>query len=157
MYELPILIFKNLSGHILEGTIIIIFFFLLFLFLLYKRKSLHKSSTSLLITIGICFTFYGISKGLANFDANNIEENLPQLIDGIKTAFLVSVEAVFFAILLKVIALFMEKPFSNQDEIEEDVGIEDIIILQKENIKISQETLETFNQSLKATKEINDN
>ncbi|EAK4599826.1 hypothetical protein HWT50_001825, partial [Campylobacter coli] len=143
--------------HILEGTIIIIFFFLLFLFLLYKRKSLHKSSTSLLITIGICFTFYGISKGLANFDANNIEENLPQLIDGIKTAFLVSVEAVFFAILLKVIALFMEKPFSNQDEIEEDVGIEDIIILQKENIKISQETLETFNQSLKATKEINDN
>lgn len=29
MYELPILIFKNLSGHILEGTIIIIFFFLI--------------------------------------------------------------------------------------------------------------------------------
>lgn len=74
MYELPILIFKNLSGHILEGTIIIIFFFLLFLFLLYKRKSLHKSSTSLLITIGICFTFYGISKGLANFDAKILKK-----------------------------------------------------------------------------------
>lgn len=57
MYDLPILVIQNLSGHILEGTIIIVFFFVLFLILLYKRKSLHKSATSLLITIGICFTF----------------------------------------------------------------------------------------------------
>ncbi|MCR6576806.1 hypothetical protein [Campylobacter insulaenigrae] len=157
MYDLPILVIQNLSGHILEGTIIIVFFFVLFLILLYKRKSLHKSATSLLITIGICFTFYGISKGLANFDANNIEENLPQLIDGIKTAFLVSVEAVFFAILLKIIALFLEKPFSDKENIEDDIGIEDIVALQKENLKINQENLNSFSQLLNAVKETNDN
>ncbi|EAI7261375.1 hypothetical protein CK581_04870, partial [Campylobacter lari] len=157
MYDLPILVIQNLSGHILEGTIIIVFFFVLFLILLYKRKSLHKSATSLLITIGICFTFYGISKGLANFDANNIEENLPQLIDGIKTAFLVSVEAVFFAILLKIIALFLEKPFSDKENIEDDIGIEDIVALQKENLKINQENLSSFSQLLNAVKETNDN
>lgn len=157
MYDLPILVIQNLSGHILEGTIIIVFFFVLFLILLYKRKSLHKSATSLLITIGICFTFYGISKGLANFDANNIEENLPQLIDGIKTAFLVSVEAVFFAILLKIIALFLEKPFSDKENIEDDIGIEDVVALQKENLKINQENLSSFSQLLNAVKETNDN
>lgn len=42
-------------------------------------------------TLGILFTFLGIAIGLWNFDSNNIEESIPELMNGLKTAFLVSI------------------------------------------------------------------
>lgn len=63
----------------------------------------------------------------------------------------------FFAILLKIIALFLEKPFSDKENIEDDIGIEDVVALQKENLKINQENLSSFSQLLNAVKETNDN
>jgi methyl-accepting chemotaxis protein len=42
-------------------------------------------------TLGILFTFLGIAVGLWNFDSNNIEKSIPELMNGLKTAFLVSI------------------------------------------------------------------
>lgn len=42
-------------------------------------------------TLGILFTFLGIFIGLWNFDSNNIEKSIPELMNGLKTAFLVSI------------------------------------------------------------------
>lgn len=42
-------------------------------------------------TLGILFTFLGIAIGLWNFDSNNIEKSIPELMNGLKTAFLVSI------------------------------------------------------------------
>ncbi|MFN4363588.1 hypothetical protein [Chryseobacterium hispalense] len=42
-------------------------------------------------TLGILFTFLGIAIGLWNFDSNNIEKSIPDLMNGLKTAFLVSI------------------------------------------------------------------
>ena len=42
-------------------------------------------------TLGILFTFIGIAIGLWNFDSNDIEKSIPELINGLKTAFLVSI------------------------------------------------------------------
>ena len=42
-------------------------------------------------TLGILFTFVGIAIGLWNFDSNNIEKSIPELMDGLKTAFFVSI------------------------------------------------------------------
>jgi hypothetical protein len=41
--------------------------------------------------LGILFTFLGIAVGLWNFDSNNIEKSIPELMNGLKTAFLVSI------------------------------------------------------------------
>jgi len=42
-------------------------------------------------TLGILFTFLGIAIGLWNFDSNNIEKSIPELMNGLKTAFIVSI------------------------------------------------------------------
>lgn len=42
-------------------------------------------------TLGILFTFVGIAFGLWNFDSNNIEKSIPELMNGLKTAFFVSI------------------------------------------------------------------
>lgn len=133
--SLPQLIARSFSGHILEGTVIELVLFLLFLFMLIKNKGLHPQATGVLITVGICFTFYGISMGLADFDSNDIDKNLPVLIEGIKTAFLVSVLGVFFSIILRLIAMGMEF-FHKEEVVEEGMGAEDIVALQHQSLNV---------------------
>jgi uncharacterized membrane protein YiaA len=53
-------------------------------------------------TLGILFTFLGIAIGLWNFDSNDIEKSIPELMNGLKTAFLVSI----FGVALLVIFSF---------------------------------------------------
>ncbi len=53
-------------------------------------------------TLGILFTFLGIAIGLWNFDSNNIEKSIPELMDGLKTAFIVSI----FGVALLVVFSF---------------------------------------------------
>lgn len=96
---------SNLHGHIAVGILAIVFFMIYFIYASWKPKKVHPQSSSLLITIGIAFTFFGIAHGLMRFDANDIERSLPDLINGIKTAFLVSLAGVTSAIILKIIEL----------------------------------------------------
>ena len=146
---LPRLIFTNISSHILEGTLIILAFFGFFLYQLIKTKTLHPAAGGLLITIGICFTFYGISIGLANFNPDEIDESLPELIAGIKTAFLVSVLGVLFSIILRITALAMDY-FRKQEVVDEGVGIEDLVALQKQSVdaqKAQAQSLQILTES----------
>jgi ElaB/YqjD/DUF883 family membrane-anchored ribosome-binding protein len=53
-------------------------------------------------TLGILFTFLGIAIGLYNFDSNNIEKSIPELMNGLKTAFIVSI----FGVALLVVFSF---------------------------------------------------
>lgn len=105
-----------------------------FLVQLIRTKTLFPGAGGLLITIGICFTFYGISIGLANFNPDEIDESLPQLIAGIKTAFLVSVMGVFFSIILRVADLVIQR-IRKQEVVDESAGIEDLVATQKTTLK----------------------
>ncbi len=149
LITLPRLILTNLSSHIVEGTLIILAFFGFFLYQLIKTKTLHPAAGGLLITIGICFTFYGISIGLANFNPDEIDESLPELITGIKTAFLVSVLGVLFSIVLRITALVMDY-FRKQEVVDEGVGIEDLVALQKQAVdaqKAQAQSLQLLTES----------
>lgn len=143
LITLPKLIFTNISSHILEGAVIILGFFGFFLYQLIKTKTLHPAAGGLLITIGICFTFYGISIGLANFNPDEIDESLPELIAGIKTAFLVSVLGVLFSIILRIIALAMDY-FRKQEVVDEGVGIEDLVALQKQAVEAQKQQAQSL-------------
>ena len=131
---LPKLIAQNMNAHILEGTVIVFGFFLFFFVQLIRTKTLFPGAGGLLITIGICFTFYGISIGLADFNPDEIDDSLPQLIAGIKTAFLVSVMGVFFSIFLRVADLVMQR-VRRQEVVDESAGIEDLVAAQKQSIR----------------------
>ena len=65
----------------------------------------NSSFPSLLITIGIAFTFLGVALGLQTFDVNDPTQGLEKLINGIKTAFWGSLSGIMGAIVLKVHAL----------------------------------------------------
>jgi hypothetical protein len=56
---------------------------------------------TILTMLGILGTFYGVSVGLVAFDVKNIQESIPQLLGGIRTAFFASLFGVAFAISIK--------------------------------------------------------
>ncbi len=65
---------------------------------------------TLLTTLGIGFCFLGIALGLLNFDANDIRASVPTLIDGIRTAFWVSVAGITAAITIKLRVFLLGDP-----------------------------------------------
>ena len=106
-------LFSNM--HITIGVGIIFVFFIFFLINLIKSKRLHSQSSDILITIGIGFTFLG----LIDFDANDVENSIPKLINGIKTAFSVSIFAIFGSLFLKLIDIFFFRAINKEDKSEE--------------------------------------
>jgi hypothetical protein len=75
----------------------------------FSAKTVAYAPT-ILTTLGIFATFFGIATGLLRFDVTNVQGSVPALIDGIKTAFWASVFGVGFAILIKVRAYFWGVP-----------------------------------------------
>ncbi len=57
---------------------------------------------TILTTLGIFATFFGIAMGLAKFDSANIQDSIPELLSGLKTAFWASVCGVGCALTLKI-------------------------------------------------------
>jgi len=88
-----------------------------------KRTSLSNDATSILTTIGIFFTFLGISIALFNFDPQNINESIPQLLGGLKVAFLSSVAGLGSGLVYK----FIKPLYEIQTESgRSDIGPEDL-------------------------------
>ncbi len=87
---------------------------------------------AILMTMGIFFTFLGIAWGLLKFDATNIAEGVPHLINGIKTAFWASVVGVFGALTIKIRdILYGHKETSETEGSTIDDLAEHLIALQK--------------------------
>lgn len=61
-----------------------------------------NAAPSILTSVGIFGTFFGIALGLANFDAANVEASVPQLIEGLKTAFWSSIAGLLGAMTIKM-------------------------------------------------------
>lgn len=63
----------------------------------------RKNFKSEIVSLGILGTFIGIAIGLFHFDASNIKESMPQLLEGLKTAFITSGVGISFSILLSIL------------------------------------------------------
>lgn len=72
------------------------------------------------ISLGIFGTFLGIYLGLRNFDPTNINDSIPQLLEGLKTAFITSLFGMFFSLLLKYIYGLYERRDLQKDSIATD-------------------------------------
>lgn len=72
----------------------------------YDQKTLTYGPT-ILTTTGIFATFLGIALGLADFDTSNIQASVPDLLDGLKTAFWASVAGVGGALTIKLRHFFV--------------------------------------------------
>ena len=61
-----------------------------------------NAAPSILTSVGIFGTFLGIALGLLDFDAANVEASVPQLIEGLKTAFWSSIAGLLGAMSIKM-------------------------------------------------------
>lgn len=83
-----------------QGFVAAILLLTLVFHIAYRERTVAYAPT-ILTTTGIFATFLGIALGLADFDANNIQASVPELLVGLKTAFWASVVGVGGALSLK--------------------------------------------------------
>lgn len=88
-----------------EGFIAAILLFTLFFHIRFSPEVVYKAP-SFLTTLGILGTFIGIAVGLLGFDPANVQQSVPALIDGIKTAVWASACGVFCALTIKLRDIF---------------------------------------------------
>ena len=67
-----------------------------------SMKNRGRNFKNEIVSLGILGTFVGIAMGLYHFDVTNIKESMPQLLEGLKTAFVTSGIGIFFSILLSI-------------------------------------------------------
>ena len=109
------------------GIILLVF---LFLFLFIKRVSVNNTLIekrrlinqfpSLISTLGVLFTFIGITVGLVGFDTSDLDTSIPLLLDGLKTAFVTSIMGMLGSMILSNI---INSKFDNTDKGVSDINI----------------------------------
>lgn len=88
-----------------------------------RHPRYQQFAPNLLTTVGILGTFVGISIGLAAFDTNQIDDSIPTLLDGLKTAFITSIVGMALSILTRAYFTWSNR----EDETAEgEVGAEEI-------------------------------
>lgn len=131
-------------------------FFICFIYVvILKRKDKLLSNRhiieffpSLVSSLGVLGTFYGITVGLLAFDSSNLDQSIPDLLDGLKTAFFTSLAGMTGSMILSA--------FINRKQDEKSGGISDINqaaidICQavKEMSSLNSQTMQAFQHQLK--------
>lgn len=115
----------SIDTWIAVGIIVAVFIFLLVLVFRYKNSGkleAHSRSVeyfpSLVSTLGVLGTFWGITEGLMAFDTTDLDNSIPQLLDGLKTAFFTSLAGMMGSMILSAVI--------NKKQDEKDGGVSDI-------------------------------
>ncbi len=74
----------------------------------------HKDLKSAILSLGILGTFLGIFIGLMGFDTTNIQDSVPNMLDGLKIAFFTSIAGMSIAVSLFIFQKF--KPISSPED-----------------------------------------
>jgi DNA repair exonuclease SbcCD ATPase subunit len=94
-----------------------------------SRRNLTKNgridnAAGIVVTIGVLFTFIGITISLYYFDSRNIQESIPMLLEGMKTAFFTSIIGMLFSIVIKNFQAGAEyKDFKDEKNLEVETNV----------------------------------
>lgn len=113
----------------------------------FKKKGIHIHFTqyapTLLTTLGILGTFFGIVIGLLGFDVTDIDGSIEALLGGMKTAFITSLAGMLLSVVYKVLISTEVLTSSDSDEIDADqIGAAELYTVlqeQRDNSKIAHE------------------
>jgi len=81
----------------------------------------------ILTTAGIFGCFWGISTALLNFDATHVAEAVPELLGGIKTAFLASLTGVLGALAIRFRHRISRKPIPQSAQAPKAASLDDLV------------------------------
>ena len=99
---------------------------------------------SLVSTLGVLGTFYGITNGLLDFDSMDLQTSIPNLLDALKTAFFTSLAGM-------IGSLFLSGKVSRYYD-EQDEGVSDINLAASEIVKAVKAMSETNQETLRELK-----
>lgn len=97
-----------------------------------------QTLSSTVVSLGLLGTFGGIMFGLIHFDVKAIDDSIPQLLEGLKTAFLTSIAGMTSSLILKLCPKFYG--IKQENETQEASAIDQMIYLLteiKENTRSS--------------------
>lgn len=112
--------------------------------LISKRRWIEQIP-SLVSTLGVLGTFWGITDGLLDFDSKELEKSIPDLLDGLKTAFFTSLAGMIGSLVLsRVVSRYYDK----QDEGVSDINLaaSEIVKAVKEMSQANRDTLQELKQ-----------
>ena len=139
-FDLIGLVGKDIVDFLLTYSTPISLFFAIYL-LFYEPRRIRKKGKSnleaanLLVTWGILGTFLGVFIGLLGFDTSNVSGSVPELLTGLKLAFITSIAGMIGHIILKS----NPTAYGYNNEIEEDVGNAIIESLLDVNLSINKQ------------------
>ncbi|SAK82128.1 hypothetical protein AWB79_05434 [Caballeronia hypogeia] len=81
----------------------------------------------ILTTVGILGCFLGIALALLHFDASNVSESVPHLLEGVKTAFWASVSGVFGSLLIRARHGLQKRPIPQADGAPKSATLDDVV------------------------------
>lgn len=98
-------------------------------FLIFNKKIINwdeEKIKNIAVSLGMFFTFIGIYIGLYNFDTNTIDESIPELLEGLKIAFITSIAGIFVSIVASTKEKYInsentDSTENNQKEILEEL------------------------------------
>ncbi len=112
---------------------------------------LYESIPTVFTTLGVFGTFVGIFIGLQSFDVQNINESIPTLLEGLKTAFLTSIVGIVLSFIFgrwsQKILHIVEKESSTSAN-NELGALQEIIRVLQESKKEADKNAQTLNKSL---------
>lgn len=113
---------------------------------LIKKRRWVENLPSLISTLGVIGTFAGITIGLINFDTGNLDNSIPLLLEGLKTAFFTSLAGMIGSLILtrQVSADFDQK----------DGGVSDINMAAGEIVNAVKLMSDSNRQTLEQLKQI---
>lgn len=102
----------------------VLFFY--FVFVANTPEKEISSAPNILTSLGIFFTFLGVSVALFHFDADNITNSIPDLLDGLKIAFFSSVAGLGYSILYRAAKYYLNS-INKSQSLSSDVGPEEFL------------------------------
>lgn len=137
---------RAVSAQFIADIFVALILLTLFAAMYLKRQSQGQGFThyapTLLTTLGILGTFAGIIVGLVDFDVDAIEQSIPALLAGLKTAFITSLVGMLCSIVYKVLAASGVLAAKLDATLDEDqIGATDIYaLMQRQTEETSQLT-----------------
>lgn len=135
------------TTYLLTGAILLVAL-ISWLYIYYQRKNGNliakrrwiEQIPSLVSTLGVLGTFFGITIGLLDFESKDLNASIPNLLDGLKTAFFTSLAGMIGSLVLsRIVSSYYDK----QDE-----GVSDINLAAGEIVKAVKAMSEANRETL---------
>lgn len=119
---------NTLVSDPITNTFVIVntFLTIFFVFVRFDRFAVVHGP-EILTTVGILGCFVGIATSLLHFDAMNVAESVPHLLEGVKTAFLASLSGVFGSLVIRGRHYFQKQPIPQSSGTPKAASLDDVV------------------------------